>query len=202
MPAPPATDSEFLRRAWLDLCGVIPPVNGDDGLTSARAFLRNTDSDKREKLLERLLASPSHATHFANLWKDALLPRDALARQSGRDANFLRWLREHFSANTPYDQVVRELLLASGQANRTPPVLFYTALQAKPEELAANTMMAPENMKRDLTIGTAQEVIDQIKRYEDLGYDEFSFWIDSGMSSERKRASLDRFLNDVMPKFS
>lgn len=70
------------------------------------------------------------------------------------------------------------------------------------DELAANTMMAPENMKRDLTIGTAQEVIDQIKRYEDLGYDEFSFWIDSGMSSERKRASLDRFLNDVMPKLS
>ena len=47
-------------------------------------------------------------------------------------------------------------------------------------------------MARDLTIGTAQEVIDRIKRYEDLGYDEFSFWIDSGMSDERKRASLAR----------
>ena len=70
------------------------------------------------------------------------------------------------------------------------------------DELAANTMMAPENMKQDLTIGTVQEVVDQIKRYEDLGYDEFSFWIDSGMSSERKRASLDRFLSDVMPKLN
>ena len=70
------------------------------------------------------------------------------------------------------------------------------------EEMTANAMMAPENMKRDLTIGTAQDVIDQIKRYEDLGYDEFSFWIDSGMSIERKRASLDRFLSDVMPKLS
>ena len=57
-------------------------------------------------------------------------------------------------------------------------------------------------MKRDLTVGTAQEVIDQIKRYEDLDYDEFSFWIDSGMLNERKRASLDRFINDVMPKLS
>lgn len=70
------------------------------------------------------------------------------------------------------------------------------------EELAANTMMSPENMLRDLTIGTTQEVIDQIKRYEDLGYDEFAFWIDSGMSSERKRASLARFINDVMPAFT
>jgi alkanesulfonate monooxygenase SsuD/methylene tetrahydromethanopterin reductase-like flavin-dependent oxidoreductase (luciferase family) len=70
------------------------------------------------------------------------------------------------------------------------------------EEIAANTMMAPENMARDLTIGTAQTVIDRIKRYEDLGYDEYAFWIDSGMSFERKRDSLARFLDDVMPAFA
>ncbi|QDG76217.1 LLM class flavin-dependent oxidoreductase [Labrenzia sp. PHM005] len=69
------------------------------------------------------------------------------------------------------------------------------------EEMAANKMMAPENMARDLTIGTAQEVIDLLKRYEDLGYDEFSFWIDNGMSHERKTASLNRFIEDVMPAF-
>ncbi|MEY1554144.1 LLM class flavin-dependent oxidoreductase [Yoonia sp. R2331] len=68
-------------------------------------------------------------------------------------------------------------------------------------ELAGNKMMSPENMHRDLTIGTAQEVIDQIKRYEDLGYDEYAFWIDSGMSFERKRASLRRFIDEVMPAF-
>lgn len=70
------------------------------------------------------------------------------------------------------------------------------------KDLDANTMMSPENMKRDLTIGTAKEVIDQIKRYEDLGYDEYSMWLDSGMSFERKRDSLNRFINDVMPAFS
>ena len=50
-------------------------------------------------------------------------------------------------------------------------------------------------------MGTAQQVIDMIKRYEDLGYDEFSFWVDSGMTTERKRASLARFIDDVMPAF-
>lgn len=70
------------------------------------------------------------------------------------------------------------------------------------QELDDNKMMAAENMQRDLTIGTAQQVIDQIKRYEDLGYDEYSFWIDSGMSFERKRDSLRRFINDVMPAFA
>jgi flavin-dependent trigonelline monooxygenase, oxygenase component len=69
-------------------------------------------------------------------------------------------------------------------------------------EIAGNTMMAPANMRRDLTMGTAQEVIDRLKRIEDLGYDEFSFWIDSGMTAERKRASLSRFIDDVMPAFS
>lgn len=69
------------------------------------------------------------------------------------------------------------------------------------EELAANTMMAPENMARDLTIGTAAQVVERVKSYEALGYDEYAFWIDSGMSFERKRASLARFIDDVMPAF-
>jgi len=70
------------------------------------------------------------------------------------------------------------------------------------EDIAGNKMMAAENLRRDLTIGTKADVIDQIKRYEDLGYDEFSYWIDSGMSSEQKRVSLARFIDDVMPAFS
>jgi alkanesulfonate monooxygenase SsuD/methylene tetrahydromethanopterin reductase-like flavin-dependent oxidoreductase (luciferase family) len=70
------------------------------------------------------------------------------------------------------------------------------------EEIAGNAMMSVENMKRDLTMGTTAEVIDQIKRYEDLGYDEYSYWVDSGMSFERKRDSLRRFIEEVMPAFA
>jgi len=69
------------------------------------------------------------------------------------------------------------------------------------QELDANTMMTAANMHKDLTIGTASEVIEQIKRYQELGYDEYSFWIDSGMSTQRKRDSLARFIEDVMPAF-
>lgn len=69
-------------------------------------------------------------------------------------------------------------------------------------DIASNALMSPQNLRRDLTIGTSKQVIDQLRRYEDLGYDEFSFWIDSGMSFERKRASLDRFINEVMPAFN
>ena len=69
-------------------------------------------------------------------------------------------------------------------------------------EIKANEGMSPEVMMRNLTIGTAQQVIDQIKRIEDLGYDEFALWIDSGMTTERKRASLSRFIDNVMPAFA
>lgn len=70
------------------------------------------------------------------------------------------------------------------------------------DEMAANTLMAPEKLRRDLTIGTASEVIERIKRYEGLGYDEYSFWIDNSMSAERKRESLARFIDEVMPAFA
>jgi alkanesulfonate monooxygenase SsuD/methylene tetrahydromethanopterin reductase-like flavin-dependent oxidoreductase (luciferase family) len=70
------------------------------------------------------------------------------------------------------------------------------------EEIAGNSMMSPENMKRDLTMGTTAEVIDQIKRYEALGYDEYSYWMDSGMTFNRKRESLRRFIEEVMPAFT
>ncbi|NCV30433.1 MAG: LLM class flavin-dependent oxidoreductase, partial [Rhodobacteraceae bacterium] len=69
------------------------------------------------------------------------------------------------------------------------------------QDIADNKMISADKLARDLTVGTAAEVIDRIKRYEDLGYDEFAFWIDSGMSGNRKKESLARFINDVMPAF-
>ncbi|NRB03890.1 MAG: LLM class flavin-dependent oxidoreductase [Rhodobacteraceae bacterium] len=69
------------------------------------------------------------------------------------------------------------------------------------DEIAANAMYSQENLARDLTVGTAQQVIDRLKRYEDMGYDEFAFWVDSGMTIDRKRDSLARFVDEVMPAF-
>ncbi len=70
------------------------------------------------------------------------------------------------------------------------------------EDLAANQNLSPEVMRTNLPVGTADEVVRRLKVYEDLGYDEYSLWIDSGMTFERKKASLERFIADVMPAFS
>src|SRR5690242_3596930 len=53
VPASPrADDAEFLRRASLDITGVIPPAE------RVTAFLDSKDPNKREKLTDELLASP------------------------------------------------------------------------------------------------------------------------------------------------
>lgn len=70
------------------------------------------------------------------------------------------------------------------------------------EDIAANPNLSPEVMRTNLPVGTADEVISRLKVYEDLGYDEYSLWIDSGMSFSRKKASLERFIADVMPAFA
>ena len=69
------------------------------------------------------------------------------------------------------------------------------------DEIAAHPFYKASDMRENLMIGTADEVIAKLKRIEDLGYDEFSLWIDSGMSFDRKKASLERFIRDVMPAF-
>jgi hypothetical protein len=138
-PSPPADDAEFLRRAWLDLCGIIPPLNDDDGISGVRDFLADERPDKRALLIDALLAKPRHATHLANVWKAVMLPADANFQQFGGDASLANWLRTRFADNAPYDETVRELLTTTGNLGQSSPVLYYSTLELKPEELAAST---------------------------------------------------------------
>ncbi|MGB1238318.1 MAG: LLM class flavin-dependent oxidoreductase [Pseudomonadales bacterium] len=69
-------------------------------------------------------------------------------------------------------------------------------------EIDAHPFYSPEAMRRDLMIGTSKQIIDRLKHYQDLGYDEFSYWSDSGMNREQKETSLKRFIDEVMPAFA
>jgi len=69
-------------------------------------------------------------------------------------------------------------------------------------EKDAMPQYAPEVMAKNLVIGEPDEVIARLKGYEALGYDQFSIWIDSGISHERKRKSLELFIRHVMPAFA
>jgi alkanesulfonate monooxygenase SsuD/methylene tetrahydromethanopterin reductase-like flavin-dependent oxidoreductase (luciferase family) len=70
------------------------------------------------------------------------------------------------------------------------------------EVVKANAMLSDDVMRTNNVVGNADDVIARLKAYEAMGYDEYSFWIDTGMSFERKKASLERFIFDVMPAFA
>ena len=63
VPAPLATDAEFIRRVYLDVAGRIPRVS------ETRAFLDDKDPNKRRKLVEKLLESSQYVTNFTNTWR-------------------------------------------------------------------------------------------------------------------------------------
>ncbi len=135
MPAEPALDHEFLRRIYLDLTGRIPTV------AEVQAYISWGDS-RRDRLIDELVASRDHATHWAAVWRQILIPRGVdLVRLGGTEA-FETWLADRFGANAPYDTIVRELLLAEGRLGQKGPLLFYAALKMEPEQLAGQTARA------------------------------------------------------------
>ncbi|HEX7450576.1 MAG TPA: DUF1549 and DUF1553 domain-containing protein [Pirellulales bacterium] len=132
-PAAPADDAQFLRRASLDLNGVIPAGS------EVAAFLVDAARNKRAKLIDRLLANPRYATHLSQVWSKMLLPAAAQNERAAEVAGFTAWLRRRFAENIRYDIVVADLLTTTGSSNRGGAALFYTASGLKPEELAAST---------------------------------------------------------------
>lgn len=94
---PRADDLTLLRRTTLDLAGRIPTA------AEARAYVALDTPDKRQQLVERLLASPEFVRHQAETF-DSLLMHGT--RESLRD-----YLRAAFQENRPWNQVYRELLL-------------------------------------------------------------------------------------------
>ena len=127
-----ADDAEFLRRIWLDLAGGIPSV------AEAREYLASDESDKRAKLISRLLSSPATINHLAETWRNAMLPAGANPEQLGNSAGLHNWLRKQFSDNMRYDRIVSDLIASTGSEDDG-PALFYTALELEPKKIASAT---------------------------------------------------------------
>ncbi len=124
-PAAPASDAEFLRRAFLDFVGTIPTHD------EAAAFLRDADPKKREKLIDRLLADPRFAAHQADVWDLVLFGRNPQGGDATRKRDgFKKWLADKLAKNAPFDRWVRDLLLAEQEG----PELFYVQFRNHPEE--------------------------------------------------------------------
>ena len=118
LAAPLADDAEFLRRAWLDLTGSVPPS------ADARAFLADQSPGKRAQLIDRLLATPEYARHMQRQFDLWLMRR--LPQKNVPVPEWEKFLRESFAANKPWDQLVRQILSNDGSdPNNRGPARFY-----------------------------------------------------------------------------
>lgn len=128
VPAGPADDAMFLRRVWLDLCGTIPSHD------EAVAFLGDAAPDKRERMVDRLLADPRFGLHQADVWDLAYFTRNPPGYDVDRRPGFQSWLRTQFQQNVPYDVWVRAILKAEGNTVDDGPPAFFTMYRSRPED--------------------------------------------------------------------
>lgn len=130
-PAVLAEDAVFLRRVYLDILGVLPTAE------EARAYHADEDPDKRARLIDTLLDRPEFADVWAMKWAESLRVASTTALKPKGMHRYNDWLREAITQNKPLDELVRELLTASGGTFAKPASNFYV-IEPSPTLMAEN----------------------------------------------------------------
>ncbi len=128
-PSELCDDATFLRRASLDIAGHLPTVE------EARTFLESKDANKRDLLVEALLSSSGYADYFAGKWTMLLHNKRDAADDITANFAFHSWVRDNLRSNTPYDQMARELLAASGRILANPSVAWYKRVKEPQQQV-------------------------------------------------------------------
>jgi hypothetical protein len=132
-PNPLASDEVFVRRAYLEITGTIPTAKQTEQFLSAK------DSQKRARLIDQLLNSPSYASHYYNYWCDVLRVSERLANNvPGRP--YAEWIRQSLETNKPYDEMVYEMLTAEGKIFDTPAAGYVLRDTGMPLDAMNNTV--------------------------------------------------------------
>ncbi|MFL2871695.1 MAG: DUF1549 domain-containing protein [Pirellulaceae bacterium] len=125
-PSEVCDDETFIRRVSLDISGTLPTAE------QVTAFVNDTTSDKRARLIDRLLDTPEYASYFAQKWADILQNRGkgySTSKQRPGTALFANWIRDSLLQNKPYDQFVTEILTATGSQAVNPPTVWYRSVR-------------------------------------------------------------------------
>ena len=130
-PSPVCDDLTFLRRAYLDLTGLLPP--GD----KARAFAASNDPQKRSAVIEELLASDEFVDQQAQHWADLLRAEEKTLDEKGLKL-YQDWIRDCIKQGKPLNEFGAELIAARGSTYQVAATNFYRALRTD-EERAETT---------------------------------------------------------------
>ncbi|MCH2202029.1 MAG: DUF1549 domain-containing protein [Fuerstiella sp.] len=130
VPSALADDATLIRRLTIDICGTLPTKR------EVTEYLNDERPNKRDRLVERLLARSEYSSYFALKWADILQNRGAgysTSKQRAGTTLFSAWIRDSIAANKPYDQFVAEIVAASGSQNENPPTIWYRTVRKTPE---------------------------------------------------------------------
>ena len=130
-PSRRCSDEIFIRRVSLDICGVVPTEE------QIKTFLDNHDLDKRSQLIDQLLEQDAFVSIWVMKWSELLRIRSTLQFSVKSTRLYHDWLKQKLASNTPVDQIVRELLSASGGTFENPAANFYET-ERDPLKLSEN----------------------------------------------------------------
>jgi hypothetical protein len=133
-PSEQCSDAEFVRRAYLDTCGILPKP---DEVTK---FVSDPDPKKRAKLIDSLLEHPAFVDYWALKWSDLLLVSSRKLPQPAMWA-FYRKVRQSVADNQPWDRFARDVLTATGSTLTNGGGNFFV-IHKETAELAESTALA------------------------------------------------------------
>lgn len=107
-PAPAADRNTLIRRAYLDLTGLLPTPNEVD------AFVKDPSPRAYENLIDKLLASPHYGERWARMWLDVARYADSTGYEFDYDYEEAWRYRDYvikaFNQDKPYNQFIIEQL--------------------------------------------------------------------------------------------
>lgn len=132
LPSDRCTDEEFLRRVTIDIAGQLPTEE------EYNAFMADSSQDKRAKKIEELLGRKEFSEIWAMKWSELLMVKSS--NQVSYKSMFLysNWLTDKIANNVPLDQMVRELLSATGGTFTSPATNYY--------QIERDTLKTAENV--------------------------------------------------------
>lgn len=133
-PSPKSSDSEFLRRAFLDTVGSLP------ALAETKEFLDDTSPGKRDALIERLLAHPRFVDYWTYRWAELLLV-SSKSLNAPAMWSYYNWIRDQVAANTPWDKLVQRIVTSQGSTFENGAANFFV-LHDNPADLSETTSQA------------------------------------------------------------
>lgn len=123
-PNPEADKNTLIRRLSLDLTGLPPTAD------QISEFLADTEADAYDRLVERLLASPSYGERWARIWLDMARFADTRGYEKDRSRPMWRyrdWVISAMNQDLPYDQFTRDQLAGDLVLGNTPEQRLATA---------------------------------------------------------------------------